>query len=114
MKIVERLAAQGDVLFRRVSVVPVDATEVKRESDEPIVVAHSETGHHHVVKARRDDAKVYATASALLSFLVLTNRAEVEHQRIFDTHESLCLEPGVWEVRRQRERAPEGWRRVED
>lgn len=114
MKIVERLAAQGDVIFRRVSVVPVDATEVPRASDEPIVVAHSETGHHHVVKARRDDAKVYATASALLSFLVLTNRAEVEHQRDFDTHESLCLEPGVWEVRRQRERAPEGWRRVED
>lgn len=114
MKIVERIAAQGDVMFRRVSMVPVDATEVQRKDDEPIVVAHSETGHHHVVKARRDEAKVYATANALLSFLVLANRAEVEHQRSFDTHEPLILEPGVWEVRRQRERAPEGWRRVED
>lgn len=114
MKIIGRLGSQGDVIFRRVSVVPVGATELKRESDAPIVVAHSETGHHHVVKARREDAKVYSTASALLSFLVLTNRAEVEHCREFDTHESLTLEPGVWEVRRQRERAPEGWRRVED
>ena len=40
--------------------------------------------------------------------------ADVVHLRAHDTHETLRLLQGYWEVRRQREWTPEGWRRVED
>lgn len=37
-----------------------------------------------------------------------------ERERSFDTHESILLKGGTYEIRRQREYTPEGWRRVED
>lgn len=40
--------------------------------------------------------------------------ADVVHHRPHDTHETLRLVRGIYEVRRQREWTPEGWRRVED
>jgi hypothetical protein len=40
--------------------------------------------------------------------------AVVEHLRSFDTHESISIGPGNYEIRRQRENAPEGWRRAAD
>ena len=115
MKNVEKCGAQGDVVFRRVSAVPEGFARVERNG--PIVCAHSETGHHHAI----DDTGVveYRGVDPLRCFLVFESaeRAEVVHHRHFDTHEALCLGGGigaVWEVIRQREWAPEGWRRVED
>ena len=40
--------------------------------------------------------------------------ALLEHLRTFDTHETLAIPPGVYELRRQREAVPEGWRRAQD
>jgi len=81
------------------------------------VAAHSETGHHHAI----DDTGVvqYASPDPLKCYLVLegAEHADVVHYRSFDTHETVRLLGGigsVWEVRRQREWEPEGWRRVED
>jgi hypothetical protein len=34
--------------------------------------------------------------------------------RSFDTHETLNIPPGIYEVRRQREYVPEGWRKAQD
>ncbi len=49
------------------------------------------------------------------SFLVIEGEpADLEHLRSFDTHETVRLDPGVWEVRRQKEYSPEGWRRAAD
>jgi hypothetical protein len=44
---VKTIGAQGDVLFRRVAKIPDNATLQQRHG--AIVVAHSETGHHHVI-----------------------------------------------------------------
>lgn len=106
MKTVKKMAAQGDVMFVRVEAVPKGAVLEKTN-----VVAHSETGHHHVVEGRL--VKLYR-ADPMTCYLSLGAPAEVVHKRPFDTHETLGLGKGVWKVRRQREWAPEGWRRVED
>jgi hypothetical protein len=45
---------------------------------------------------------------------VQTDHADVVHLRGLDTHETLRLPRGTWEIRRQQEWSPEGWRRVED
>ena len=110
---VHRLAAQGDVLFRRIDAVP--AAVVEQRIAGPIVVAHSETGHHHVI----DDPAVALfekrERDPLICYLRIDGDfAEVRHLRPHDTHEALRLCRGVWEVRRQREWAPEGWQRVAD
>jgi len=118
MKAIEKMGAQGDVLFRRVASVPKGAVRVKRKG--PLVIAFSETHHHHTV----DDAKVTqfdVPVDPLVCYLQLGDSgiggADVVHQRAWDTHETLRLLGGagdVWEVRRQREWTPEGWRRVQD
>jgi hypothetical protein len=112
MKTVVNMAAQGDVLFRRVDALPKDAKQIREQGR--IVVAHSETGHHHAI----DDSGVirFEVSDPLVCYLQLaSDGCDVVHHRPYDTHETLRLQgPGVFEVRRQREHTPEGWRRVED
>jgi len=115
MKEVKKMAAQGDVLFRLVDALPSGAVLETRNG--ALVVAHSETGHHHTIDA--PDVNMYRVpGDGMVCFLQLgDNNCDVVHQRSWDTHETLRLLGGqgsIWEVRRQREWTPEGWRRVED
>lgn len=129
MKTITKLGAQGDVLFRRIDSLP-DGAKAEPEASE-YVVAHSETGHHHVAKSR--GLKMYRDESdPLRSYLELRETTQVEHLRGFDTHETVELlakidgelaenearkadaEPVYYEVIRQRQMTPEGWARVVD
>ena len=105
---IEDSAAQGDVLFRRISRLP--AGVVEQPASGRIVVAHSETGHDHAI----DDPAVRlyerAVRDPMVCFLsVDAEFAQVVHHRPHDTHAPLRLRHGLWEVRRQREWAPEGF-----
>ena len=108
MKTIKRIGAQGDVVFRRVEKLPKGC---KKQKDR--IVAHSETGHNHV--ATGGD---YYVKDGMLSYLVCKGPVEIRHHRDWDTHETLELKGTgpevVWEIRRQREHTPEGWRRIED
>jgi hypothetical protein len=111
---VSRMAAQGDVLFRRVDAIPASAKQV--ETRGPIVVAHSETGHHHSLD-EVSGAKLFTLDNDPLTCFLRVEGiggAVVTHHRDFDTHAPLLLTPGNWQVKRQREYVPGGWRRVED
>ena len=116
MKNVTKMAAQGDVVFVRVLSIPKNAVPVKRTG--PAVVAHSETGHHHVIK--EPCVQVMTTDDPLICYLRMeVPFADVEHMRPFDTHETLRLVgdrqgESLWCVRRQREYTPDGWRMVQD
>jgi hypothetical protein len=110
MKIVENCAFQGDIMIRRVEKLPEGVTKQK-----DLVVTHSETGHNHVAVGKAERWQ----KDGMLSYLVAKGPVKIEHHRPWDTHETLELlyDGGpevVWEIRRQREHAPEGWRRVED
>lgn len=119
---VKKMAAQGDVLFRKMrsKKIPKDFVEVRKPG--PIVVAHSETGHHHTAEASpHGELRCYENpADPLVCFLQMGTDCvdfTVTHHRPFDTHAPLKMlgKPGdVWQVRRQREHTPEGWRRVQD
>jgi len=114
MKTIDSIGAQGDVMFIRVKEVPGNYKEVKPDCGK-YVVAHSETGHHHQIDA---DGRVTMLVDAQDPFTCYLRvegfNAEVVHNRSFDTHETIALPPGLWQVRRQREYIPEGFRRVED
>jgi len=108
---VEKQAAQGDVMFLRVESIPAAAE--RQKSSGRIVVAHSETGHHHTVESPGAELFV-APKDPFTCYLHLAQDAEVVHHRSFDTHQTITLSAGAWLVRRQREYTPEGYRMVQD
>lgn len=115
IKVNERICAQGDVLFRRIDDLPSALVEAARPAKGGHVVAHSETGHNHEVESQHVRMFEKATRDPMICYLAVDGAfAEVIHHRQFDTHKTVRLAKGIWEVRRQRESAPEGWRRVED
>ena len=118
MKIATRNApfAQGDVLFVPVDRLPANMKFVEAKSENGnIIVTHSETGHHHIVK-ERPTVKMFDEAMNIFrSYLVVDDGpVELEHLRSFDTHESIQIPAGVWEVHRQQEMGLDGWRRAAD
>jgi len=113
MKTLKNLGAQGDLMIIRVSDVPSDAVEVKPTGGHH-VVAHSETGHHHTIAAA--NATVLRQPGDIMrQWLRVTGHSvQLKHHRPHDTHETLRIPRGTYELRRQREYTPQGWRRVED
>jgi hypothetical protein len=115
MKKAKTMAAQGDVMFRRIDALPNGVKAVERKG--PVTVAHSETGHNHEIRNPEVTMFQKLEADPLICFLQIDGKyADVVHCRNFDTHETIRLPGGgsIWEVRRQREYTPQGWRRVED
>lgn len=111
MKTFENTSAQGDVYFRYVDAIPNGVKKV-----EPVngryIIAHSETGHHHVMGA--EHVTMYESDNPLVCFLYVEQPATLEHLRSFDTHEPIMFRPGYVEVRRAREWTPAGFRRSQD
>lgn len=112
MKTFKGFAAQGDVFFRRIEKLPEGLKHA------PVVnghyeVAHSETGHSHVMDSRNAQLLIDET-NAMIAYLHVQKATPLEHLRPYDTHESIMFEPGYYEIRRQREYVPDGFRRVED
>ncbi len=109
------MGAQGDVMFRKVptGVLPEGVKDAPVEVPGKVVVAHSETGHHHFLEAV-PGVRHYVSSDPLIAYLSLDEASDVVHARPYDTHQTVTLDPGVWEVRRQREYVPGSHRRVED
>jgi hypothetical protein len=117
MKHFKNCAAQGDLLIRRVESLPEGIIPVESEKG-VFVVAHSETGHNHVIISK-PHIKYFNTSDPMVSYLQVieaTDEVEVfiEHLRSFHTHESIAITPGIFEIRRQREATLEGWRKSTD
>lgn len=116
MKTFTKIAAQGDFLIIRVDTIPQGLVPI-----EPVngrhTVAHSETGHDHVMVADRvsafRDPKV-AEVDLYEMFLSVEAPTEINHLRSFDTHEALLVPPGDYMVRRQREYVAQGFRKAAD
>jgi len=114
MKEFRKMAAQGDLLIIAVDEIPADAVSAKSENGK-FIVAHSETGHHHVIEARPDVEYRVVPTDGLVAYLnVIRADVALEHLRPFDTHETIKIPPGKYRLRRQRQASPEGWRMVAD
>lgn len=112
--ITNRPMAQGDLLIIPIKELPKNVKPVDSSNGE-YIVAHSETGHHHVIEKAK--AKVFESADdSFIAFIsTLGETVEIKHKRDFHTHESIVLEPNTnYEIRRQREYIPEGFRKAQD
>lgn len=112
MKKFNKIAAQGDCMIIKIEKLPEGLTQAKSENGK-FVVAHSETGHNHIVLEKTARLLIDKT-NEFIAYLDVAEPTELEHLRNFDTHESIMLEPGIYEVRRQREYVPDGYRRAAD
>ena len=116
MKTFTRMAAQGDFIIMRINDIPTDVERIEPENG-VYVVAHSETGHNHVMEMDRVEAFKPAGVKEVdlyQMFLNVEAPTEINHLRSFDTHETLLVPPGKYEIRRQREYVAEGFRRAQD
>ena len=112
MKTFTKCAAQGDVYFVRIEKMPEGYVEIAPE-DGKLIVTHSETGHHHVMDY--SNAKMYRNPkNELDAVLVIDKPTTINHLRSFDTHAPILFDAGIYNVRRQREYTPEGFRKVAD
>lgn len=112
MKTFENVCAQGDIYIRRIQELPKNAVEVKPDNGY-YIVTHSETGHNHAMLAEK--VKMYSLPDSIMDcLLVVKDNVALEHLRSFDTHEPILFNPGIYQVRRQREYIPEGFRIVQD
>jgi hypothetical protein len=110
-------AAQGDLMIRRINKLPDDVKPLSAERG-VFVVAHSETGHNHVIDAK-PNVQWYGNGDPMVSYFQVIEASDatetlLRHLRGHDTHKTIVIPTGVFEIRRQREYTPEGWRRVED
>lgn len=116
MRTFTKMAAQGDFIIMRINDIPTDVERIEPENG-VYVVAHSETGHNHVMEMDRVEAFKPAGVKEVdlyQMFLNVEAPTEINHLRSFDTHETLLVPPGKYEIRRQREYVAEGFRRAQD
>lgn len=110
--VTSRPCFQGDLMIRRIDTIPTMALPSAPENGKHIL-AHSETGHHHVIESRAANRFIDQT-NEFIAWLEVADDTVLEHLRGFDTHEPLMIPPGKYEVRTAREYTPEGWRHSAD
>lgn len=102
--------AQGDLNIFECHEIPGNLVESKADQH---VLAHSETGHNHVIDA--NCARVFNDPdNEFVSYLEVKKTADIVHLRSFDTHTTIRIPPGTYRITRQREYTPEGYRRAID
>ena len=94
---------QGDIYFEEVESIPEDA---KVQTD-GIIARGEVTGHTHRVQNPSMGAIMMA---ASVMYLNAIKTMSIVHEE----HNTIDLPPGNWQVLRQREWTPEGWRQVAD
>lgn len=129
---VDDLFAHGDALFVRISELPKDAKE--KERGERIIVAHSESGHHHQVVTPGVEAVLYASDEPWRTYLhIPATQARLVHLKggpdahgPYNIHKRLRGDdapvplndsPGddiIFSIFRQDEKFPSGWEKARD
>lgn len=105
--------AQGDLIMFPVKSLPEGVIPMDEDGNK-YVVAHSETGHNHVIEKTHVKAFVLKKPDIYQMFLQVDEPAALVHEKSFDKHETVMIPPGTYQINRQREYTPEGYRRAAD
>ena len=106
MKTFTKIAAQGEITIIRVT--PGTKVEGKPLGLERgmLIIGHSETQHDHVLEHDRGASVTVldrAPEGMKILHMVIAEANALVHKRDHDTHETIALEPGEYEVRIARE-----------
>lgn len=99
---VSRLGAHGEITFIAVDALPDGFKSQAPDDPGGFIVAHSETGHHHVLAA---DGVEYMPdrEDALVAWVRIVKDAPLIHRRANDTHRTLTIKPGLYRIHHARE-----------
>ncbi len=103
MLIFSKVAAQGELTITKLDATPNNIGVPVRPEGGLLIVGHSETGHHHVVDA---DCATLTRVDPFTAFLNVRKATRLTHQREYDTHPPIELQPGMYEFRTGREFDP--------
>jgi hypothetical protein len=99
----EKRAAQGELMITRLDKAPKNIGEIELPVNGKLIVGYSETGHHHLVDG---DCATLTRIDVFTAFLNVSKPTAIVHQREFDTHPPIALQPGMYIVRTGREFDP--------
>ena len=99
----EKIAAQGELRITKIAKPPENIGAEVAPVAGKLIVGHSETGHHHVVDA---DCATLTRVDPFTAFLAVRKATRLTHQREYDTHPAIELQPGMYEFRTGREFDP--------
>lgn len=99
----KKIAAQGELTITRLDAAPKNIGEPVPPVDGFLIVGRSETHHHHVVDA---DCATLTRVDPFTAFLAVRKATRLVHQREYDTHPAIELQPGMYEFRTGREFDP--------
>lgn len=92
----------GEVMLVPVIEVPEG---MKQHRTKSFIVAHSETGHHHVLECDQEMA-VYSDEEENKFFVQLFAPGKLVHKKTYDSHKTLEADPIIYEVHPKREYNP--------
>lgn len=94
--------------------------ELKLENGQ-LIVAHSESGHHHVLEPVDKSVSISKAASLLIDStneligeIILSQECALMHGRSNDNHQAYIFPTGEYIRVIDEESTPEGWKRVVD
>ena len=95
----KRIAVTHGELF----LLPIEeAPKLKSETHKQYVLAHSETGHHHVLESKTE-FEVMSDEEKDELFIRLFEPAKLVHKKTFDIHETRTLATGLYKVFKKKE-----------
>jgi hypothetical protein len=113
MKSFNKIAAQGEITLRRIGDAP---SKPKKLDGKPLalergmlIIGHSETQHDHVLEHTRGATVTVmdrAPEGMRILHMILTEANSLVHKRDHDTHETIALPPGEYDIRIAREYDP--------
>lgn len=103
LNITRIMSPDGTMMLTLMKNLPKELGTIVKPFDGKLIVGHSETGHHHVVDA---DCATLRRVDEFTAYLDVKKPTELIHERSYDTHPSIALQPGIYEFRTGREFDP--------
>ena len=98
----QEIIRHGEVILYPVDSIP-EGAKLSNKTNEAII-AHSETGHHHVLKTKVKEAvKIYTTIDGV-NFVDVGDIAELLHQKTGkNVHTPHKVAPGIYKINLKKE-----------
>lgn len=82
---------------------PVDKMPKGSKKFKQYIIGHSETGHHHTLKSKTE---FEVTEFEKDLYVQIFEPTDLVHEKTFDVHETLTVEPGIYKVHHKTEYNP--------
>ena len=100
----KQIIRHGEVILKPIDVLPKDAQ--LNSQNHKVIVAHSETGHHHILEAKKkvDMSKIKVYTWNGETYLEVPQISELWHQKTGkDIHTPHKVTPGVYKINIKKE-----------